>query len=361
MSTFGKAIEVSLFGESHGPGVGITIHNLPGGVAIDEKALAHSLRQRSPKRTYSTSRKEPDEFAIQSGVFKGKTTGAPLTFFIKNKAQKSEDYTEGLIRPGHADYPAYMRSEHYDYRGGGHFSGRLTAPLVLLGEICRTLLAKKGILIASQIYRIHTVKGQSFRDEDVNRETLYSLLSSDFPVLSKKDGQRFEKKLAELRNEGDSGGGIVETIVRDVPAGIGEPFFDSFESLLSHLMYSIPGVKGVAFGEGFDLASKKGSESNDSLHYENGNVVFESNRMGGIQGGLSTGEDVCFETAFKPTPTHQKEQATVNLKTEKNVKWRGNTRHDGSIVPRAVPVINALTAYAVVELIARKEGCQWML
>ncbi len=361
MSTFGKAIEISLFGESHGPGVGITIHNLPSGLTIDENALAQSLSMRKPKHSFSTARIEPDHFDIQSGVFRGKTTGAPLTFFIHNRNQQSEDYTEGLVRPGHADYPAYKRHENYDYRGGGHFSGRLTAPLILLGKICSDLLSKKNILVASQIRTIHTLKGPSIREMSLDDEMLKSLLSSDFPVLHNEDGHRFQQRLNELRNSGESAGGTVETVIKNPPVGVGEPFFDAFESLIAHLIYAIPGVKGIAFGEGFALASKKGSESNDALAYEQEHVVFDSNRMGGILGGLTTGEAVLFETAFKPTPTHQQPQTTINVKSGETVKWKGNARHDGSIVPRAVPVVNALTAYALVELITRKEGCQWML
>lgn len=360
MSTFGKAVEVSLFGESHGPGVGITIHNLPPGIAIDEDSLRQTLEKRRPKHHFTTERREPDRFDILSGIHEGVTTGAPLTFFIENSATDGTEYVKGRIRPSHADFTAYLKARgNPDFRGGGHFSGRLTAPLVLLGAVSETILAQRGVTVASHVQSVHTLEGRTFLDSPPDEETLKRLSSSDFPVVSPDDEERFRTRIGAAQSAGDSVGGIAETAIIGHDTALGEPFFDSFESLLSHLLFAIPGVKGVAFGLGFTAARRMGSEVNDPLRYEGSRVTFTKNDAGGILGGLSSGAPIIFRTAFKPTPSIAKEQDTVDMKKAENTTIKSSKRHDACLLPRAIPVVNALTYYCVLEFTIRKEGLEW--
>ncbi len=360
MSTFGKAVEVSLFGESHGPGVGITIHNLPPGITIDRDNLEKILEARRPKHSFATKRKEADRFDILSGLFENVTTGAPLTFFIENSAADDSEYEKGRIRPSHADYPAYLKARgHPDHRGGGHFSGRLTAPLVLLGAVSETILAKRGVTVGSHIRRIHSLEGSSFRDSPPDEEKLKTLSASDFPVIMPDDEKRFLERIRQAHEAGDSVGGIAETAIIGHDTALGEPFFDSFESLLSHLLFSIPGVKGVSFGLGFTASRRMGSEVNDPLRYEGSRVSFLKNDAGGILGGLSTGMPIIFQTAFKPTPSIAKKQQSVDVEKGKNTTVESSPRHDACLLPRVLPVVNALAYYCVLELTIRKEGLEW--
>ncbi len=360
MSTFGKAIEVSLFGESHGPGVGVTIHNLPPGITIAKDRLDELLETRRPKQPFATKRREKDRYDILSGLHEGITTGAPLTFFIENSAADATEYVKGRIRPSHADYTAYLKARgNPDHRGGGHFSGRLTAPLVLLGAVSETILAKRGVTVASHIKGIHTLEGGSFLDSPPDSETLHRLLSSDFPVINPDDADRFREQIRKAHEAGDSVGGIAETAIIGHDTALGEPFFDSFESLLSHLLFAIPGVKGVSFGLGFTAARRTGSEVNDPLRYKGSRVTFTKNDAGGILGGLSTGAPVIFQTAFKPTPSITMEQHSINMENGKNTIIKSSKRHDACLLPRALPVVNALAYYCVLEFTIRKEGREW--
>ncbi|MFW5894490.1 MAG: chorismate synthase [Bacillota bacterium] len=360
MSTFGTAIPVSLFGESHGQGIGITVHNVPAGFALDMEALEKALDRRRSKHAYSTARREKDMFDILSGIKDGRTTGSPLTFFIPNSDVKSAPYESGRIRPGHADYSSYVKTGGaYDQRGGGHSSGRLTAPIVILGEISRQFLSRKNVRSVSHIHQIHDQKGRSYYDYPMDEETLKRLLSSDFPVLEPSDEDRFKETILNAKDDKDSVGGIIETVLYHDAAGYGEPFFDSFPSVLAHLLHSIPAVKGVSFGRGFDFAGMHGSESNDPLTVKDGEVVFEKNDMGGTLGGITTGQPVVFKTVIKPTSSIGKPQKTVNMDTKEAITIESGKRHDPSIVPRALPVIDAMTYYALLEMVTRMEGSHW--
>ncbi|MCD6435894.1 MAG: chorismate synthase [Clostridiales bacterium] len=326
-STWGKNIIYSLFGESHGTLIGITIHHLPAGIKLNLDDIQLELNKRRPgKDVYLTSRDELDEFEIVSGYFNKKTTGAPLTAIIKNTSQRSSDYKKSHIRPSHADYAAYVKYDGYnDYRGGGHFSGRLTAPIVFAGAIAKQLLEKKNIKINACIVQIGKIKGDRFND----------LMQNEI-INAKKDG--------------DSVGGVVQVVADNVPAGIGEPFFNSIESVLSQLFYSIPAVKGVTFGLGINFANEKGSVVNDELRFINGEVVALSNNNGGITGGISNGMPIVSRLYFKPTPSIMKIQRTIDIETKENIENSIKGRHDPCIVPRALPVTEAMMAIGLLEM-----------
>ncbi len=361
MSTFGSALPVSLFGESHGAGIGITIHNVPSGIALDFTSIASALDRRRSKHAYNTARREKDTFDILSGIKDDRTTGAPLTFFLPNGDVKSAPYSPGRIRPGHADYSAYIKTDGaYDQRGGGHFSGRLTAPIVILGEVSRQILSQKNVRSVSHIHQIHTQKGLSYYDKNMSIDDLKRLLSSDFPVLNPDDEERFKSIILDAKEHKDSVGGIVETVLYHEAPGSGEPFFDSFESVLAHLLYSIPAVKGVSFGRGFDFAGMNGSESNDPLTLKNGTPVFKKNDMGGILGGITSGQPIVFKTVIKPTSSIGKPQESVNMDNMTSITIESGKRHDPCIVPRALPVIDAMAYYALLEMTLRNEGSSWI-
>lgn len=361
MSTFGKNIVVNLFGESHGKGIGIVINNLPAGISIDFEDINAQLLKRRPKSNLSTPRQEKDEYEVISGLFNGKTTGSPLTFVIYNKDTRSKDYSPEVLRPSHADYSAYIKHKgHQDYRGGGHFSGRITAPIMILGSICSQILAQKGILVGSHIYSIKNKEETSFLDLEPTKDMLNTLLSSDFPTLDEVNASEFKSIITSAKENQDSVGGIVESCVLGLDGGYGEPFFDSVESMLSHLLFSIPAVKGVSFGKGFDITKLFGSEANDSITVDKGQVKTKTNNSGGIQGGITNGMPIIFKTAIKPTASIGKEQDTVNIKTMENVKMNLKGRHDPCIVHRVIHVINAITAYSILELVTRKEGISWI-
>ena len=361
MSTIGKNIIINLFGESHGKAIGITINNLPAGIEIDFKQIDHELLKRRPKSNLSTPRQEQDNYEVLSGLFNGKTTGTPLTFIIYNKDTKSKDYTPEILRPSHADYTAHIKYDGFqDYRGGGHFSGRITAPIMILGSICMQILAQKGIEIGSHILSIKDKKEQSFLDLEPSKDTLKTLKQSDFPTLEDSSKLTFSKIIENARDDKDSVGGVTETCILGIQPGYGDPFFDSIESTLSHLLFSIPAVKGVSFGKGFDITSLKGSESNDSIIMENGSIKTSTNNSGGIQGGISNGMPIVFKVAIKPTASIAKTQDTININTLEPVKLNIKGRHDPCIVHRVIHVINAITAYGILETIVRKEGTSWI-
>lgn len=357
MSTFGSAIPISLFGESHQAFIGITIHNLPAGVELDLDEVQNALNRRKPHADYHSARKEPDTFTIVSGFFNHKTTGAPLTILIENKDVKSDTYEQNIIRPGTSDYPAKIKYQNYnDYRGSGHFSGRLTAPLVALGEISNQLLAQKNIYVGSSIKQLYQTKFDSLEPTEKNIKSLYY---SGFPALEPNKTKCINTILS-IKNTNDSIGGILETYILNLPIGLGEPFFNGFDSFLSHVILSIPSIKGISFGDGFSLASQLGSQANDPLTINANKITFEKNAMGGTLGGLTTGQPIKFQTVIKPTPSIGIPQRTINTDQNKNITYTINGRHDPCIVPRVAPVINALSYYAVLEFMIRNEGYQWI-
>lgn len=351
MSTFGKHYEVSLFGASHEQYIGLTIHNYPCGIAIDTELLSQRLALRRGMRELTSSRYEEDDFEIISGYFQGRTTGAPLTVLIRNQNQKSEDYREDdLIRPSHADYTYLQKYRGFhDYRGGGTASGRLTVALVVLGALCEQVLAPRGIIVASRMKSIEKV---SDSDPEITSELLKKWQEESFPVYSEKAKEAMIQAITRAKESGDSVGGVVETYIDQLPVGLGEPFFDSFESVLSHLLFSIPGVKGVEFGGGFALCNMRGSIANDQLRYENGAVVRLSNHSGGIDGGITNGSPVIFRTAFKPTPSIGKPQKTIDYRRGENAEIEIRGRHDAVIAIKGLHVVNALAWYAIMEMMS---------
>lgn len=361
MSTFGKQIIVNLFGESHGKAIGIVINNLPAGITLDEEQIKAALTLRRPKGNISTSRQEQDPYEIISGYFNNKTTGSPLTIIIPNSDTRSKDYTPEILRPSHADYTAYVKyNNHHDYRGSGHFSGRITTPIVILGSICMQILKQKGITIGSHITSIKDLKTPKISLDTINNTLLKTLYLSDFPTLNSNIKEQYKEIILNARKEQNSVGGTIETIINGLDAGYGDPFFESIESVLSHLIFSVPAVKGIEFGLGFDITNLFGSEANDSFEVKNNKVVTKTNNSGGIQGGISNSMPITFTTAIKPTASIGKPQETININTLESTILELKGRHDPCIVHRVVHVINAITAYGILEIIARKDGLSWI-
>ena len=351
-ATWGKKIQYTIFGESHGKGIGITIDGLPPGFIIDLAEIAREMARRAPGRSpLATARAEKDDFTIWSGFINGKTTGTPLCAIIENQDQKPADYDamDQKFRPGHADYSGYIKYNGFnDIRGGGHFSGRLTAPLVLAGAIAKQLLLQKNILIGAHIQRIGSVCEQPFNVVTIESPVLKQLNNQDFAVIDPLKGTQMQECILSAKSSGDSVGGIIETAVINLPAGLGDPFFDSLESTLAHLLFSIPAIKGVEFGAGFDFAKMRGSIANDALYSQNGVIKTTTNHNGGILGGITNGMPLIFRVAIKPTPSINVEQHTVNSKGE-NVTIVVGGRHDPCIVPRAISVVEAVTAMAILD------------
>ncbi|HBJ18142.1 MAG TPA: chorismate synthase [Clostridiales bacterium] len=355
-NTIGHAIALTLFGESHGEEIGAVIDGLAPGMPVDPDAVAAALARRRPKDALSTGRREPDLFRMVSGIKDGKTTGTPLAILIPNTAAHSEDYESGafLPRPSHADYAAFCKYHGYeDRRGGGHFSGRLTAPLVAAGAILSPALAAGGVKIYAHIASLAGIEDDAFSEHTA---VLDKLKDGDFPVLSEAAGEEMKEAIRAAAKDGDSVGGVVEVLVTGLPAGLGEPWFDTVEGELSKILFSVPAVKGVEFGDGFALAGMRGSEANDPFAVKDGKVVTLTNRNGGINGGITNGMPLCFSVAIKPTPSIFREQKTVNpiAKTEEVLTLHG--RHDPAIVHRAVPVIEAVCAIVLSDFIARRYG-----
>ncbi len=361
MSTFGKAIEVNLFGESHGDSIGIVINNLPAGIELDLSNIDNELYKRRPKSELSTPRQEKDEYKIISGYHNNHTTGTPLTIVIPNMDTRSRDYNPEILRPSHADYTSHIKHKGFeDYRGSGHFSGRITASLVILGAISKQILKQKGIIIGSHIASIKTLKDKEFSNFDDYESLLKTLNSSDFPVINEDIINDYKKVILDAKDSHNSVGGVIETMVLGLNPGHGNPFFDSIESILSHLLFSVPSVKGVEFGIGFGITKLFGSEANDTFYLDKGTVKTKTNNSGGIQGGISNGMPIVFKTAIKPTASIGLPQNTVNIKTMENITHSLVGRHDPAIVHRVVHVINAVTAYAILEIICRSEGLSWI-
>lgn len=358
---YGMNIKMSIFGESHGVSIGLVIDGLPPGLALDTEQIAREMARRAPgKDKLSTSRKEADSFQIQSGFFNGYTTGTPLCAIIANSDQHSKDYSilKDKMRPGHADYAGFVHYHGYnDYRGGGHFSGRLTAPLVFMGAVAKQALAQQGITVGAHILRIADIKEENFNPMGVDDIILTELSKKSFCVLDDALGEKMQQRILAAKAELNSVGGVVEAIVQHLPAGIGAPYFDSLESRLSHALFSVPAVKGVEFGDGFALAELTGAEANDQLHYTDGQVTAYSNHNGGITGGISNGMPLIFRAAIKPTPSIARKQQTVSLLNRCDTELEIAGRHDPCIVQRAVPVLEAVTAWTVWDLLL--EAKKW--
>mgnify|MGYP000869329485 CR=1 FL=1 len=350
MSIFGKNIRISLFGASHEKYIGLTIHGFPAGIEINDDLIKKRLKLRRGLNHLTSKRFETDEFSFISGVFKGFSTGAPLTVLVENIDLKSADYekTYGLARPSHADYTQHIKYHGFeDYRGGGRASGRLTVVFIILGALCEEILVKRGIIIASRIESVYNIID---RKKSLELNHLLSLKEEVFPVISEETKIEMLDLIEKTASVGDSLGGIVETWIYGLPAGVGSPFFDSLESYLSHLIFSVPGVKGIEFGSGFEITKLTGSEANDMMHFEEG-IKYYSNHSGGINGGISNGNQVYFRTAFKPTPSISKPQKTINFLKNESVEIEIIGRHDAIIAIKGLHVINALTNYAILDMI----------
>lgn len=353
-STYGEKIKISIFGESHGSGIGVVIDGLPAGETIDMDRVLLQMARRAPGRDKTaTPRRESDLPNILSGTLGNTLTGAPLCAVIENTNTRSQDYGNLLSkpRPGHSDYTAYVKyNAANDIRGGGHFSGRLTAPLVFAGAVCRQLLEKQHIRIAAHIQSIGGVQDKRFHPTNISGALIEQLSQSSFSLIDKAMEAPMREAVETARLEQDSVGGVIECAVTGLPAGIGEPMFDGMEGAIAKAVFGVPAVKGIEFGAGFALADMRGSQANDSFRFNNGAVVTETNHCGGILGGITDGMPLIFRAAIKPTPSISQPQKTVDLQTGENTTLVIHGRHDPCIVPRAVPVIEAATAIAILNL-----------
>ena len=360
-NTFGNNVSITLFGESHGAGIGAVIDGLPAGIKVDEAFISHQLDLRRPFGKISTPRQEADRFTFVSGVFNGKTTGTPVCVVIPNENTKSGDYSEnyGKARPGHADYTAFVKYNGCeDYRGGGHFSGRVTVGLVAAGAIAVDLLRNKGIYIGTHIKSCAGVEDADFTDY---QKDILHLCEAQFPVLSDKAKAEMTTAIEKAAEKGDSVGGVLETVVTGIPVGVGEPWFDSVESVLSHAIFSIPAIKGVEFGAGFACADMYGSQMNDCFEFEDGVITTRTNNNGGINGGITNGMPILFKCAVKPTPSISKEQNTIDFISGENVKLSVKGRHDPCIVHRVRVVVDSIVAIALCDLLSQKFGTDWLV
>ena len=363
-NTFGTSVAVTIFGESHGAAVGAVVDGLAPGIKIDEDFIRTRLELRKPYGSISTPRREKDDFQIVSGVFEGKTTGTPVCILIPNTSQNSKDYEADrpLARPGHADYTAYVKYHgHEDYRGGGHFSGRVTAALVAAGAICLSALSAKGIEIGTHISRLGGISDSEFSTDEAELVSeIKALNGKRFAVLDEQKAETMQEVIKEAAADGDSIGGVLETAVTGLPAGVGEPLFDTLEGVLSHALFSIPGIKGVQFGGGFDLVDARGSEYNDAFRMESGRVVSKTNNNGGINGGISNGMPILFRCAVKPTPSIHIAQETVDFVKKEDAKIETGGRHDPAIIHRARAVVDSVAALALIDQLALRYGTDWL-
>ncbi len=353
-STYGDKIKISVFGESHGNGIGVVIDGLPAGVKIDMDSVLVQMSRRAPgKDKTATPRKESDLPKVLSGMLGDTLTGAPLCAVIENTNTRSGDYGNLLScpRPGHSDYTAFVKyNGANDIRGGGHFSGRLTAPIVFAGSICRQILAQKGIKIAAHINSIGNVSDETFNPVSIDDALIDRLNASSFALIDNSVEEKMRNEVEDARMSLDSIGGTIECAVTGIEAGIGEPMFDGVEGVIAKAVFGVPAIKGVEFGKGFELSRMRGSQSNDSFRYVDGKVVTETNNCGGILGGITNGMPIIFRAAVKPTPSIAQKQKTVDLQKKENSELEVHGRHDPCIVPRAVPVIEAVTAIAIANL-----------
>ncbi len=352
-STWGNNIKISIFGESHAAAIGVSMDGVPGGVKINEAELQAFMQKRQAvDPAISTPRKEEDIPQILCGVKNGITEGTPIAMVIANKNVRSQDYGDvaHICRPGHADYTGMIRYHGYnDYRGGGHFSGRLTASLVAAGGICRQILQKKGIRVFSHIYSIKDVYDTPFDPVKVGLQEYEKLAGKQIAVLDDEKGAKMRETILNAKKQSDSVGGIIECAVTGLPAGIGSPMFDGMENAISRIIFGIPAVKGIEFGNGFAATSLFGSENNDTFYYEENTVKTRTNNHGGILGGITSGMPLIFRVAVKPTATIGKEQNSIDFDKKENAKIQGKGRHDPCIVPRALACVEAATSLAVLD------------
>ena len=353
----------TIFGESHGPAIGVVLENVPAGVTLDMDAIAAEMARRAPgKNALSTPRKEADRPEILSGVFEGKTTGTPLCAIIRNGDQHSKDYaaTKDLARPGHADYTGFV---HYhgcnDYRGGGHFSGRLTAPLVFAGAVAKQILASHGVYVGAHISQIEHVEDSGFLDDgiELNEALFHVLAAKEFPTLSDPKGEQMQAAILQAREEQDSVGGSIECAIVGLPVGVGAPDIDrNVEGIVARHMFAVPAVKGIAFGSGFDCVTMRGSQYNDKPYMDGETVKTRTNHNGGVNGGIANGMPVVFEVAMRPTPSIAQPQQTVDFVKGEDAVIEIKGRHDPCVVHRAVPVIEAAAALAACQLLEGAKG-----
>lgn len=354
--SWGNKIRLSIFGGSHGPAIGAVLEGLPAGEPVDSAGVAAQLARRAPGRDpAATPRREGDEPRVLSGLLNGRTTGAPLCAVIENADTRPGEYPNfrDVPRPGHADYTARVRYRGFsDFRGGGRFSGRLTAPLVFAGAVCRQILGRRGVVVGAHVLSVHGVRDRAFDPADIPAVLLKDLSSRYFPTLDPAAERAMRAQIESARQKRDSVGGVVECAAAGLPAGLGGPLAEGAESVLSSLLFAVPACKGVEFGAGFSAAELFGSEDNDPFYFdENGAVKTRTNRAGGILGGITTGMPLVFRAAFKPTPSIGREQQSVNLATGKAAKLTVGGRHDPCVVPRAAPAVEAAAAVALLDLL----------
>ena len=359
-NTLGENFCVTIFGESHGPYIGVVLDGIAPGIDVNKDFINHQLDLRRPSGKISTKRVETDEFILASGVFNDKTTGTPLTILIPNSVQHSKDYekTATLARPGHADYTANVKYHGFqDFRGGGHFSGRITAALVAAGGIIIPELEKKGIKIGTHIKSLGGIKDRNFEDY---QKDIDFLGGTNFPVLDADKSEQMKTLAEKIAAEGDSVGGVLESVILGMPAGVGEPWFGTLESELSYALFSIPAIKGVQFGDGFDMVDSFGSEFNDSLQIvqDNGKskVITKTNHNGGINGGISNGMPILFRCAVKPTPSIYKTQDTIDMSKNENAKLNIQGRHDPAIIHRARIVVDSVASFVIYDALSGRFG-----
>lgn len=359
-NTFGESVAVTLFGESHGSAIGAILDGLAPGIAVDEAFIAKQMDLRRSVSSLSTARKEPDEVHILSGVINGFTTGTPIALMIKNSDTQSKDYDslKTVARPGHADYTAYCKYHGFsDTRGGGHFSGRITAGLVAAGAIAISALSDLGIHIGTHISKCAGIRDREF---EIYEKDISALSDMAFAVLDEEKAEEMKKEIEKARSEGDSVGGVLETAVIGLPAGVGEPWFDTLESVLAHGIFSIPAVKGLEFGKGFSLSDMRGSEANDAFFTDGKSIGTQTNNNGGILGGISNGMPIVFRTAIKPTPSIYQAQNTVDFVKKENTELVIHGRHDPAVVHRARVVIDSMTALILCDMLALRFGTDYL-
>lgn len=361
-SSYGKNIKITIFGQSHSEGIGVCVEGLPPGHKIDMEALSLFLSRRAPgQNAWSTGRREADVPEFISGLAGDVTCGAPLTALIRNTDTRPLDYSElfDLPRPSHADFAAQMKFKGaQDVRGGGHFSGRLTAPLCIAGGICIQLLKAQGIEIAAHIASIGGASDTLFDMANVSADDIKALSLNIFPVIDAKSGEEMQKVIEKAKAAGDSVGGIIECAVLGLPSGLGDPMFDGMENRIASMVFGIPAVKGIEFGNGFACAALRGSENNDVFYTDGETVKTKTNNHGGILGGITSGMPLIFRTAIKPTPSISIEQDSVSLSKMENSKLKIKGRHDPCIVPRAVPCVEAAAAIAVMDALLESKMYQ---
>ena len=358
-STFDGNLRISIFGQSHSAAIGCVIDGLPPGENIDTDALQAFLSRRAPgNNAWSTPRKEGDVPEILSGLASGCTCGAPLSAIIRNTNTRSQDYKNlaDIPRPGHADYAAHIRYKgHQDVAGGGHFSGRLTAPLCIAGGICKQILERRGIFIGAHLAAIADVRDDGFDPVNLDEKTLACAAGKSFPVINDAAGEKMQAAIARAREENDSVGGVIECAAIGLPAGIGDPMFDGMENRIARIAFAVPAVKGVEFGAGFEAARMRGSENNDTYTMDGESIRTRTNHAGGILGGITSGMPLLFRAAIKPTPSIARDQNSISLSRREDAVLAVRGRHDPCIAPRAVPVMEAVLAIAIMDAILEKD------